>query len=208
MPAFDVHAPLMSLPGILGTTVDTIPAAGPYLSVDPALVAHWQRELAGVSGFRIGICWQGNPKFSADRLRSFPLQQLAPLAGLPGVRLVSLQTGAATQQIAALQGKMEVVDLGERLMQTRGAFLDAAAAMHNLDLVVSCDTAIAHLAGTLGRPVWLAVPYASDWRWLQDRSDSPWYPTMRLFRQKQPRNWEGVVAEMAAAVAASMPRGS
>lgn len=204
-PAFDVHAPLMSLPGIMGTTVETVPAAGPYLFADPMLAARWQRELADVTGFRIGVCWQGNPKFAADRLRSFPLQQLAPVAGLPGVRLVSLQVGPAVQQIAELRGRLDIVDLGERLTQTPGAFVDAAAVIKNLDLVISCDTAIAHLAGALGTPVWLALPFAGDWRWLMHRSYTPWYPTMRLFRQTEPRNWETVFAAMAQALALRRP---
>jgi tetratricopeptide (TPR) repeat protein len=201
VPVFDYHVPLMSLPGILGTTTDSIPAAIPYLSAEPTLIERWHRELAPVAGFRIGVCWQGNPKFAADRLRSFPLHHLAPIAGLPGVRLVSLQTGPAVQQIAELCGRIEVVDLGKRLTQTPGAFLDSAAVIHNLDLVIACDTAIAHLAGALGKPVWLALPYAADWRWLMNRSDTPWYPTMRLFRQTKPREWESVFSRMATELA-------
>jgi tetratricopeptide (TPR) repeat protein len=208
VPPFDVHAPLMSLPHLLGTTAHSVPAMIPYLSTDPAVAARWQQELAHVSGFRIGVCWQGNPKYAADRLRSFALAQLSPVAAVPGVRLVCVQTGRAVQQIAELRGRLEILDLGERLTRTPGAFVDAAAVIKNLDLVISCDTAIAHLAGALGAPVWLALPYASDWRWLQGRSDTPWYPTMRLFRQSEPRNWDGVFAEMAAAIARLVSRPS
>jgi tetratricopeptide (TPR) repeat protein len=196
-PPFDVHAPLMSLPHLLGTTVHSVPATIPYLLADQAVVTRWRHELAHVSGLRIGVCWQGNPKYAADRLRSFALAQLAPVAAVAGVRLVSLQTGRAVQQIADLRGRLEILDLGAHLTRTPGAFVDVAAVIKNLDLVISCDTAIAHLAGALGAPVWLALPYARDWRWLQGRSDTPWYPTMRLFRQSEPRNWDGVFAEMA-----------
>jgi tetratricopeptide (TPR) repeat protein len=204
VPAYEFHAPLMSLPGLVGTTVETVPAAVPYLTADRAVTAQLQHELAPITGYRIGVCWQGNAKYPGDRLRSFPLQQLAPLAAVAGIRLVSLQTGPAVQQIAVLRGRLEIVDLGDRLMRTPGAFMDAAAVIENLDLVVSCDTAIAHLAGAMGKPVWLALPHASDWRWLQDRTSTPWYPTMRLFRQREPRQWESVFAEMAAVLGQSL----
>jgi tetratricopeptide (TPR) repeat protein len=194
---FDVHVPLMSLPGIFGTRVDSVPARVPYLFADPVATARWHRDLADVTGCRIGVCWQGNPKFPMDRLRSFPLHQLAPVAHVPGVRLVSLQTGPGARQLAEVRETFAVVDLGERLLETPGAFVDAAAVIKNLDLVISCDTAIAHLAGALGVPVWLALPYTPDWRWLRQRADTPWYPTMRLFRQSAPRHWESVFAAMA-----------
>jgi tetratricopeptide (TPR) repeat protein len=197
MPAHDVQAPLMSLPGILGTTVANVHSPIPYLSAGPSRVLHWQRELAPVTGFRIGVCWQGNTKFGGDRRRSFPLSQLAPLAAVPGVRLVSLQKGHGVEQLAALPRGLEVVDLGEKLDQGGRAFLDTAAVIRNLDLVVTCDTAIGHLAGALGAPVWLALSASADWRWLTDRSDTPWYPTMRLFRQKELGKWEDVFADMA-----------
>jgi Flp pilus assembly protein TadD len=196
-PAFDLHAPLMSVPGILGTSVAVVPAPVPYLFAEPALVARWQQELAPLTGFRVGVCWQGNPRHAGDRRRSFPLSQLAPLAELPGVCLVSLQVGPGAEQVAALAGRFEIFDLGEKLTQTPGAFLDAAAVIRNLDLVVSCDTSVGHLAGALGAPVWLALADAADWRWLLGRSDTPWYPTMRLFRQKEAGKWEGVFADVA-----------
>jgi len=196
-PAFDVHAPLMSLPGIFGTTVSSVPAAVPYLYAHPQLAKHWQRELEPIKGFRIGICWQGNRKFAGDRLRSFSLSELMPLARLPRVRLVSLQKGPAMEQLAQVRGHFEITDLGERLDQTAGAFMDTAAVMANLDLVITCDTAIGHLAGALGIPVWLALSFVSDWRWLLDRPDTPWYPTMRLFRQQTLGKWEDIFASMA-----------
>jgi tetratricopeptide (TPR) repeat protein len=195
-PAFDVHAPLLSLPRILGTTSDTIPADIPYLFADPALVEHWRRELATLPGFKVGIAWKGNSKHPMDRHRSIPLMQFAPLAG-QGVHLLSLQKGEGAEQFADIAGRFAVTDLGPRLDLHSGAFMDTAAVMKNLDLVVTSDTAIAHLAGGLGVPVWVAVPFVADWRWLLHRDDSPWYPTMRLFRQTVPGQWDDVFARLA-----------
>jgi tetratricopeptide (TPR) repeat protein len=200
VPACDVYAPLMSLPRILGTTVETIPAAVPYLEAEAQLVETWRNELASLPGFKVGITWQGSPSFRFDRYRSIRLLEFAPLAAVPGVTLVSLQKGYGSEQVASLAGRFEVVDLGPRLDES-GAFLDTAAVMKNLDLVISADTAIPHLAGALGVPVWLATPLAPDWRWLLSRDDSPWYPTMRLFRQSARGEWGSVFRRMAAALA-------
>jgi hypothetical protein len=198
LPAFDVHLPLLSLPGVFGTDLETIPTTVPYLRIDPAAVERWQREL-GTEGFKVGIVWQGSTSHRGDRWRSMPLAQFAPLAAVPGVRLISLQKGAGSEQLAALGGLFPVVDLGDRL-DAGGAFLDTAAVMAGLDLVVCCDTAVAHLAGALGVPVWVALAYAPDWRWLLGREDSPWYPTMRLFRQDRRGDWDGVFARLADAL--------
>ena len=195
--AFDVHAALMSLPGIMATSVAGVPAIGPYVFADPELVARWKRELSGLNGLRVGVCWQGSRDHSGDRQRSFPLAELAPLAQLPNVSLVSLQVGAGKEQIASCRGKFPIVDFGERVDRDAGAFMDTAAIIKNVDLVISCDTAIGHLAGALGAPVWLALSTVSDWRWLLDRSDTPWYPSMRLFRQKEFGNWRDVFDAMA-----------
>jgi tetratricopeptide (TPR) repeat protein len=197
-PDFDCYAPLLSLPGILGTTRDNIPANVPYLSADPALVQHWRRELAPVRGFKIGIAWQGNPKYKADRLRSVPLVQFEPLARVPGVQLISLQKGPGTEQLAAASDRFRVIDLGGRLDERTGPFLDTAAVVRNLDLVVAPDTALTHLAGALGAPVWAALSYAPHWVWGRDRTGSPWYPATRLFRQTKWGDWEEVFARMAA----------
>jgi len=197
MPAFDAHAPLMSLPGILGTTVKTIPADVPYLFADETLIAKWQRDLAAFPGFKVGIAWKGNSKHAMDRLRSIPLSQFAPLA-LDGVHLLSLQKGEGTEQLGGIVGRFTVTDMGARLDVNTGAFMDTAAVMKNLDLVITTDTAIAHLAGGLGVPVWVALPFVPDWRWLLNREDSPWYPTVRLFRQTVPGRWEDVFARMSA----------
>jgi tetratricopeptide (TPR) repeat protein len=200
LPEFDVQAPLMSLPRILGTTLATLPAQVPYLSADPGLVQQWRKELAAYPGFRIGIAWQGNPQNPADRHRSFPLDRLAPLAGLPGVQLFSLQKGPGSEQIDQRAGRFPLVELGSRLDEASGPFMDTAAVMMSLDLVISACTSTAHLAGALAVPVWIALKFAPEWRWLYNREDSPWYPTARLFRQPQPGDWTGVFDRMAAAL--------
>jgi hypothetical protein len=186
----------MSAPAVFGTTLDTLPAAVPYLSADAERVERWRREL-DVPGFRIAIAWQGNPQYEDDPRRSVPLAEFAPLADLPGVRLFSLQKQHGLEQLAAQQKRLSLVDLGPRLDAGDQAFVDTAAVMKNMDLVVTSDSAVAHLAGALGVPVWMAVPRVPDWRWLLDRDDSPWYPTMRLFRQTTSGDWAGVFARIA-----------
>jgi tetratricopeptide (TPR) repeat protein len=197
LPDFDVHIPLMSLPRVLKTTLATIPANVPYLFAQPALIDSWRRELSAQRGFKIGISWQGNPRFYGDNMRSIPLLYFAPLATVPGVRLFSLQKGRGSEQVQAVANLFEVVDLTSRLDETTGPFLDTAALMKNLDLVITSDTALAHLAGALGVPVWVALGFSPDWRWLMKRSDCPWYPTMRLFRQTRLGAWEDVFEHMA-----------
>ena len=182
---FDMHAALASLPCLLGTTLETVPANVPYLHADPDLAAGWECELANKGTFNIGIAWQGSATFAGDRMRSVPLQQFAPLARLPGVRLYSLQKGPGRDQIRAALRVFTVADLGSTLDEAGAAFTDTAAVMMNLDLVITTDTSIAHLAGALGVPVWVALSIGPDWRWLREREDCPWYPSMRLFRQKR-----------------------
>jgi tetratricopeptide (TPR) repeat protein len=197
MPDFDVHAPLMSLPGIMGTTVANVPAAVPYIFAHPEGVEHWQKLLQSTGGFRIGVCWQGSRAHSGDRQRSFALAELSALARLPNVSLISLQAGVGREQLDSVRAQFPVTDFGAGLDRDSGAFMDTAAIMKHLDLVITCDTAIGHLAGALGVPVWLALSTVSDWRWLLDRQDTPWYPTMRLFRQKELGSWRPVFAQMA-----------
>jgi tetratricopeptide (TPR) repeat protein len=197
LPHFDVHLPLLSAPRILGTTLETIPAPIPYLLADPQLVASWGCELGRTKGLRVGIAWQGNAAYLGDRYRSIPLSRFAPLAQ-SGVEFVSLQKGAGVEQLAGLAQKFAVRDFGPSLDKAHGPFMDTAAIMKNLDLVVTSDTAIAHLAGALGVQVWVALPLAPDWRWMYDRTDSPWYPTMRLFRQSRFDQWPDVFEQMAA----------
>ncbi len=193
-PAFDVHAPLLSAPGLTGTDAQSIPAQVPYLAADPADLAAW-RERFGGDGLRLGVVWSGNPAHANDRNRSMPAAALAPLADVPGVRLFSLQVGGPMADIAAFPPGA-IVDLAPDLSD----FAVTAAALSHLDLVVSVDTAVAHLAGALARPVWLLVPFIPEWRWQLERPDSPWYPTMRLFRQASPGDWTGVVRRVVAAL--------
>jgi len=215
LPDCDVHAPLMSLPAILGTTLANLPAEIPYLRVDAGTVEDWRpvvaRAIARAAGGRtseerqpvrvlkIGIAWQGNRVHPSDRWRSFPLTHFAHLAEVPGVRLISLQKGDGTEQLARLAGRFPVAELSHRDQdgEDRRDFLDTAAVMSQLDLVVTPDTAIAHLAGSLGVPVWVALSTVGEWRWLIDRDDSPWYPTMRLFRQTTFGDWDSVFERMA-----------
>jgi Flp pilus assembly protein TadD len=200
LPEHDAYVPLLSLPHIFGTVVDTIPAAVPYLSPEPQRLRNWAAKLGGISGLRVGIAWQGSPTYVCDRSRSLPLSSFAPLAAVPGVRLVSLQKGPAEAELASAECScLEVVNLGHELDRD-AAFVDTAAVMQNLDLVVTSDTSVAHLAGALAVPVWVALSHSPDWRWMLGREESPWYPTMRLFRQEQRGAWDSVFRRMAAAL--------
>jgi Flp pilus assembly protein TadD len=192
LPAFDTHAALLSVPGILGTDLQSVPANIPYLSADAERIRKWGEELKGLTGFKIGIAWQGSKGFKDDSFRSIRLTQFEPLARIGGVRLISLQKGYGAEQVRQVPG-WKVMDLGNRLDD----FLDTAAVMKHLDLVICVDTAVGHLAGALGIPVWIAISTASDWRWLQQRDDSPWYPTLKLFRQKKRGDWTEVFERMA-----------
>jgi tetratricopeptide (TPR) repeat protein len=200
LPPFDVHAPLLDLPRIFHTTLATVPARVPYLWADPGLIETWRRELAGGPALKVGIAWQGNPRFPGDCLRSIPLRHLAPLGRREGVRLFALQKGTGREQVAAALADFHVTDLGGRLDESAGAFMDTAAVMMSLDLVVTTDTSVAHLAGALGVPVWVALGVGADWRYLADREDSPWYPTMRLFRQRCLYEWDELFERIAAAL--------
>jgi hypothetical protein len=203
LPRCDFYLPLLSAPGALGTTVATIPHDVPYLTADAELTKQWRWELATPRGFKIAIAWQGSQKFLSDRRRSIPLAEFAPLARLPGVRLISLQKGFGSEQIAAVD--FPVLDLSDRLDEAAGPFMDTAAIIRSVDLVVAADTAIAHLAGALGAQVWMALQFSADWRWLLGRDDSPWYPTMQLFRQTKLSQWTDVFDRIAVAVEARRP---
>ena len=192
-------ASMMSVPGILGTTPETVPRNGPFLTAEPDRVAAW-RERLSTHGFKIGIAWQNAGASHLDKLRSIPLREFAALGAIPGVRLISLQKGAGVEDIPAAAFQVET--LGDNFDEGGGAFLDSAAVMMNLDLVVTPCNAIAHLAGALGRPTFVALMHVPEWRWLLDRDDSPWYPATRLFRQSSAGDWPGVFARIADAIGA------
>jgi tetratricopeptide (TPR) repeat protein len=199
LPIFHENIPLMSLPGLFGTTLATIPADIPYLVAEHDNVLHWRREMnepastvADACGLNIGIAWQGNPAHGHDRERSIPLKQFDPLAQVDKVRLVSLQVGPGSDQLKTVS--FPVADLGSRF--DPNSLTDLAAVVENMDLVVTVDTSVAHLAGAMGVPVWVLLPVVPDWRWLLERTDSPWYPTMRLFRQRQRNDWDEVFARI------------
>jgi tetratricopeptide (TPR) repeat protein len=201
LPPFAAHCPMMSLPRLFGTVLETIPAEIPYLAADPAAVASWRSRLAALPGRRVGLVWAGgarpDPELAAvDGRRSIDLARLAPLAAVPGVSFVSLQKGPPAAQAATPPAGMRLLDFTEELDD----FADTAALVEALDLVISVDTSVLHLAGALGKPVWLLNRFDSCWRWLQDRDDSPWYPTLRQFRQTAPGDWDGVVASVATAL--------
>jgi tetratricopeptide (TPR) repeat protein len=190
LPGYDVHAPMMSLPGIFQTTVDTIPADVPYLPSDPARVAVWKDRLAGYRGFRVGIVWRSGPAHEGFRKRSVTAAQFAEFLKIPGLAVISLQKDGAT-------GEIEMLGTNPGSFFDASPFLedfsDTASAIANLDLVITVDTAVCHLAGALAAPVWTLIPFAHDWRWLLQREDSPWYPTMRLFAQPKIGDWQSVI---------------
>ena len=194
LPAYDLQAPMMSLLRLCSG--DPLAAAVPYLHAEPARVAAWRARI-GAHGFKVGIAWQGSTG-AIDKGRSFPVAQFAPLCALPGVRLIALQKGQGLEQLAHLPAGMMIERLGEDFDAGPDAFLDTAAAMQALDLVVTSDTAVAHLAGATGMPVWLALKLSPDWRWGMEGAQTLWYPTMRLFRQTRHGDWTGVFREMAA----------
>jgi Tfp pilus assembly protein PilF len=213
-PDCDLHASLMSLPALLGTTMATVPARIPYLFNDPVVLDRWRSVLAdalatkadggGESSdgttidasrkpFLVGVSWQGSPTHLNDHWRSYPMAQLLPLAQVPGVRLINLQVDHGLEQLRAEGGRFPIVELGSRPRD----FIDTAAIVSQLDLVIAPDTAVAHLAGGLGVPVWVAISTVAEWRWMIDREDSPWYPTMKLYRQTNLGDWETVFNRMA-----------
>lgn len=194
LPEIDLHIPLLNIPGVMGTSLDNIPNQVPYLRAAPMAVEYWARRICSLNGLvRVGIAWAGNPDHVNDRNRSMRLTQLAPLASVNGVSWISLQKGAGAEQLHVEPKVMDLVDWTDDL----GDFADTAALIENLDLVIAVDTSVVHLAGALNKPVWVMVPFAPDWRWLLDRSDSPWYPSMRLFRQGTRGDWGGVVNQVA-----------
>ena len=205
-PAFDFHAPLMSLMHKLKLELDDLPASPvPYLKAQPERVRQWAEKLGNAPGRKVAIAWQGNPKAKVDRGRSMQLAMLEPLLRIPGLRFISLQKNDGAEQMGALppelRAKIEI--LGETFDAGPDGFLDTVAVMENCDLVLTTDTSIDHIAGGLGRPTWVMLKKTPDWRWMLNRADSPWYPSMRLFRQTEEGNWARVVADIAEALQAS-----
>jgi tetratricopeptide (TPR) repeat protein len=192
-PGFELECPLMSLPAVFGTSVETVPWAGAYLGAEPELV---EQKRAGFPsrhpGLRVGLAWAGNPRYKADRQRSTDLDTLLPLLRAEGVNWISLQKREAARQIDSLPAGVELADGCSRDCD----LADAAALMATLDLVITTDTSIAHLAGAMGMPVWILLPHLPDWRWMQRAETTPWYPTARLFRQREAGDWGGVVARV------------
>jgi Tfp pilus assembly protein PilF len=191
---------LAALPGLLDGARQPSMDDGPYLRAEATRVDHWRDVLSSRPGFRVGIAWQGNPAYYSDRFRSIPLANFAALAALAGVRLISLQKGPGVEQFESAADRFEVIRFDDRL-DVGQPFMDTAAMMASLDLVVTSDTSIAHLAGALGVRVWVALGVSPDWRWLLGRADSPWYPSMRLFRQTRLGDWSDVFGQIAEALA-------
>jgi len=199
-PAFDLQCPLLSLPMAFATTLENVPRPESYLSPRDDLLAKWTSHI-GKEGFKIGISWQGSTGKSAAG-RSFPVQLFHRISKIPGVRLISLQKNAGVEQLAGLPADFVIETLPEDFDSSADAFLDSAAVMKSLDLMITGDTALGHLAGALGVPTWLALKFVPHWPWMLDRNDSPWYPNHRLFRQKMSGAWDSVFDEMASALSA------
>jgi len=197
LPAFDFHCPLLSLPLALQTNFDTLPSASAYLAPAAALCAQWQRRLGPRHGMRVGIAWSGNPGHGNDHNRSLPLaQMLALCASVPQVQFISMQKEIRAGDRDLLAAQPQISHFGAHLHD----FGDTAALLANLDLIISVDTSVAHLAGALGKPLWIILPFSADWRWLRQRSDSPWYPSARLWRQERLADWSGVMQKIAGAL--------
>jgi hypothetical protein len=202
LPGFDLHCPLMSLPGAFGTNLANIPGGVPYLAAEPAAVMRWRSRLAPFAGLKVGLVWAGSRRVfqsdaaNVDRRRSITLAHFAALADVPGCSFVSLQKDEAARQTRSPPEGLAICDWTDELDD----FADTAALIGALDLVIAVDTAVAHLAGALAKPVWLLNRFDTCWRWLLERTDSPWYPTLRQFRQQRPGDWEGVLAAVRAAL--------
>jgi len=200
LPEFDLECPFMSLPAVFGTTVETVPWHGAYLEADMMLVAEklvrfppLRLKDSTCEQHRVGLAWAGNPRYKADRQRSVKLATLLPLLRIPGIHWIALQKGEAAEQLAALPDDVFITDGSSNDRD----LAETAALIATLDLVITTDTCIAHLAGAMGKTVWILLPHLSDWRWMQQRETSPWYPSARLFRQRAPGDWAGVMERVA-----------
>jgi tetratricopeptide (TPR) repeat protein len=203
-PPFDFHIPLLSLPLVFNTQVATVPTPIPYLIADESLVEYWKKELAHDNHFKVGLCWHGSTQYGrlalrfAVKAKSVPLTTLEPLSHVPNVKLYSLQRFDGADEARDISFDLHVFD--DAFDKAHGRFMDTMAVMKNMDLIITVDTSLAHLAGALGVPTWLLLPEPSDWRWMHDRLDTPWYPGMRIFRQKTAGDWAGVVQEIVSAL--------
>ena len=201
IPPFDYHLPLMSCPLICNTTTRNVPCDIPYLKADPRLVQDWHTQLASPAAFKIGICWQGNANYSTQFLRkavaakSLHVKEFIPLTQIPGVCVYSLQKTNGEEQLKEINA-IQIKTFDAAFDETHGRFMDTAAVIQNLDLVITIDTSIAHLAAALGTPTWILLPNPSDWRWMLDRTDTPWYNNVRLFRQSKPGDWDSVMQKV------------
>lgn len=201
IPPFHFEIPMVSLPVVFETTLQTVPDNTPYLNADTQLVETWKQTVQRENCFNIGICWKGNVIHTDTKF--MPLNHFLQLADIPGIQLYSLQQHHGLEQIKKVDATSLTI-FDQDFDKTHGGFMDTAAVMKNLDLIITVDTSIAHLAGALGIPVWVILPRIADWRWMLDRNDSPWYPTMRLFRQIEDGIWDDVVQKLKASLKATM----
>jgi ADP-heptose:LPS heptosyltransferase len=188
---FDIYASLLDFPYIFKTTVDTIPDSVPYLFAEPEKIEYWRKKITAPD-FKVGIVWAGSPTHGHDRYRSCPLKYFAPLSQIDGVQLYGLQKGDAAGQMDQQAETIQIVNISKDFAD----FTDTAAAIENMDLVISVDTSVLHLAAAMGKQVWALLAYSPEWRWMLDRKNSPWYPTMRLFRQKKLKDWQGLFKQV------------
>jgi tetratricopeptide (TPR) repeat protein len=202
-PDYAAFCPLSGLPRLAGTRIDNVPAPIPYLRADPARVAQWAERLNGLVPHglrRVGVIWAGRPTHNNDRNRSARLADIRPLAEVAGIALLALQKGPKSEQAGAWYGRAPLINIAAEIKD----YDDTMAILDNLDLLVTVDTSVAHLAGAMDRPVWIMLAHAPDWRWLLQRTDTPWYPSARLFRQNRARRWDEVVQAIAAELGASI----
>jgi Glycosyltransferase family 9 (heptosyltransferase) len=199
LPPFDLHCPLLGLPHVFATAAATIPGGVPYIVAPADRVAAWAPRLPA-DGLRVGLAWSGHPDNARDHERSIPFARLAPLIDSPGTRFVSLQKDVRAADSDNFHGSRNLIDLRGELRD----FADTAAIIAQLDLVITVDTAVAHLAGAMGKPVWVLLPRIPDFRWLLDYTTSPWYPSARLFRKGQADTWDAVIADVARELAAEL----
>jgi len=205
-PSFDYQLPLMSLPLAFNTKIDTVPTQIPYLYADQKLVEHWHKKLSSDTNFKVGICWQGNSQYSTQFLRrtvaakSISINKLLPLLNIPGVTVYNLQKITGEDQLKNLPSGTNLISFGDDLDTEHGRFMDTAAIIKNLDLVITVDTSISHFAAALGCPTWIILPQPADWRWMLNRNDTPWYPNVRLFRQQAVGNWDSAIQNVISAL--------